>query len=374
MLPIPRRVLYSILALMLVLLGINLWIERSTSLDSSATSLGVGVVGYEAAYELLLELHFPARRSYVRPVHVPHDRVLWMVMPDFLNPEAMLTDTDVNDLKEWIKAGGIAVVMGNVASQWERLDLDATAEAGDQTSLVKGDFARGGLTIPIEGLAHFKSADKDARIRLTSEGKPFALETKIGAGKLIAIADGAFVLNSNLDKADSSVLLVELARAIGTPDFDEHSHGLVASESAFALLSNPRLLILLAIVSITALLWIAQQHSFPARGLRDEQSRAPSLDSFVESLGVLYSQSNDPYAVFNAYRTSFLRRARRHLSPRIELSEHSAIERLARDQSLSDESRSWLQGRKSPTNETELVHAVRALESCHSLTNEHRQQ
>src|SRR5277367_4686211 len=121
MLPIPRRVLYSILALMLVLLGINLWIERSTSLDSSATSLGVGEVGYEAAYELLLELHFPARRSYVRPVHVPHDRVLWMVMPDFLNPEAMLTDTDVNDLREWIKAGGVAVVMGNVASQWKRL-------------------------------------------------------------------------------------------------------------------------------------------------------------------------------------------------------------------------------------------------------------
>jgi hypothetical protein len=371
MLPIPRRVLYLILALMLVLLGINLWIERGTSLDNSATSLGVGVVGYEAAYELLVELHFPAGRSYVRPVHVPHDRVLWMVMPDFLNSEAMLTDTDVNDLKDWIKAGGTAVVMGNVTSQWQRLDLDATAEAGDQTSLIKGDFARGGLTIPIEGLAYFKSADKEARIRLTSDGKPFALEKKMGAGRLIAIADAEFVLNSNLDKADASVLLVDLARAIGTPDFDEYSHGLVASESAFALFSNPRLLILLALSSITALLWIAQQHSFPARGLRDEQGPAPSLDSFVESLGVLYSQSNDPKAVFNAYRTSFLRRARRHLSPRIELSEHSAIERLARDQSLSDESRVWLQGHKSPTNEEELVHAVRALESCHSLTNEH---
>ena len=43
------------------------------------------------------------------------------------------------------------------------------------------------------------------------------------------------------------MLLVDLVRAIGTPDFDEYSHGLVASESAFALFSNPRLLILLAI-------------------------------------------------------------------------------------------------------------------------------
>ena len=373
MLLIPRRVLYLILALMLVLLGINLWIERRASLDNSATSLGVGVVGYEAAYELLLELHFPVSRSYVRPVHVPHDRVLWMIMPDFLNPEAMLTDADVNDLKEWIKAGGVAVVMGNVASQWERLDLDATAEAGDETSLIKGDFARGGLTIPIGGLAHFKRVDKDAPIRLTSDGKPFALEKKMGAGRLIAIADGEFMFNSNLDKADASVLLVDLVRAAGPPDFDEYSHGLVASESAFALFSNVRLLILLAIASITALLWIAQQHSFPARGLRDEQGPAPSLESFVESLGVLYSQSNDPNAVFNAYRASFLRRARRQLSPRIEVSEQSAIERLARDQSLGDESRAWLQGRKSPANEAELVQAVRALESCPGLTNEHRQ-
>lgn len=373
MLPIPRRVLYLILVLMLVLLGINLWIERKTSLDNSATSLGVGIDGYKAAYELLHELHFPARRSYVRPVHAPHDRVLWMIMPEFLNPQATLTSTDVNDLKEWIKAGGVAVVIGNVASQWERLDLDATAVAGDKTSLIRGDFARDGLTIPVEGLAHFKSADKDSLIRLTSDGKPFALEKKMGKGKLIAIADGAFILNSNLDKADASVLLVDLVHAIGTPDFDEYSHGLVASESAFALFSNPRLLILLAIASITALLWIAQQHSFPARGLRDEQGPAPSLDSFVDSLGVLYSQSNDPRAVFNAYRTSFLKRARRQLSPKIELSEQSAIDRLGRDQTLSDESRAWLQGGKSPANEAELVQAVRALESCSGLNNEHRQ-
>jgi len=373
MLRIPRRILYLMLALMLLLLAINLWIERKTSLDNSETSLGVGVVGYKAAYQLLDELHFSATRSYVRPVHVPHDRALWMIVPDFLDPHAKPTDTDMNDLKEWIKAGGVAVVMGSVASQWERLDIDATAEAGDSTSLIKGDFVRDGLTIPIEGLAHFKSADKDARIRLTSDGKPFALEKKMGAGKLIAIADGEFMFNSNLDKADASVLLVDLVRAIGTPDFDEYSHGLVASESAFALFSNPRLLVVLALASITALLWIAQQHSFPARGLRDEQGPAPSLDSFVESLGVLYSRSNDAHAVFSAYRTCFLRRARRQLSPRFELSEQSAIERLVRDQSISDESREWLQGGKSPTNEAELVQAVRALESCPGLVNEHRQ-
>jgi hypothetical protein len=357
---------------MALLLFINLWIERKTSLDNSATSLGVGIVGYKAAYDLLHELNFPVGRSYLRPNRVPQDRVLWMVMPDFLNPQATLTDTDVNDLKSWISAGGVAVVMGTADSQWDRLDFDETVATGDVTSSVKGDFARSALTISIEGLAHFDKADSDTRIRLLSDGQPFALERKIGGGKLIAIADGRFVLNSNLDKADASVLVVDLARALGAPDFDEYSHGLVASESAFALFSNPRLLILLALASLTALLWIAQQHSWPARTPRVQEGPAPSLDSFVESLGVLYAQSNDPNAVFGAYRASFLRRARRQLSPRFEISEHSAIERLARDRALSDEIRLWLAGNRSPANEAELVQAVRALESCPGLTNEPR--
>ncbi len=356
----------------MLLLCINLWIERNASLENSATSLGVGVAGYKGAYELLRELKFPVARSYLRPNHVPHDRVLWMVMPDFLGPQATLTGADVNELKKWIAAGGVAVLMGNLDSKWDRLDLAEEVSAGGATSLVKGDFARAGLTIPIEGLAHFNKADKDTRIRLTSDGKPFALERRVGAGKLIAVADGRFLLNPNLDKADASVLAVDLALALGAPEFDEYSHGLVASESAFALFSNPRLLILLTIAAIAALLWIAQQHSFPARTLCDDEGPAPSLDSFVESLGILYSRSNDRLAAFHAYRTSFLRRARRRLSPGIEVSEQSAIERLARDQSLSDETRQWLEGRQSPASEAELVRAVRALESCTSRTNEPR--
>ena len=61
MLLIPRRVLYLILAMMLVLLGINLLIERRQSLDNSETSLGVGVDGYKAAYELLARIAFSCR-------------------------------------------------------------------------------------------------------------------------------------------------------------------------------------------------------------------------------------------------------------------------------------------------------------------------
>jgi hypothetical protein len=128
---------------------------------------------------------------------------------------------------------------------------------------------------------------------------------------------------------------------------------------------------------MTALLWIAEQHSWPVRRLESQNhGSAPSIDSFVESLGILYSRANDPRAAFRAYRASFIRRARRQISPRVEVSEQVVVDRMMRDRSLSDESRRWLVGNESdpPSTETELVRAVRALESCPSPTHEPRRQ
>jgi len=370
---LPNRVLFSVAALMLLLFCLNQWLQRNRSLEDSGTSFGVGLGGYKAAYDLLRELDIPVTRSYARPNRVPRNRVLWFMVPDFLSSpeEVTVTNADISDLMRWIRAGGTAVIMGDISSDWKRLEIDEHVSVGKDTSTIEGDFAHAARTIPISGVAHFEKADASGRVRLTSGGKPFAIELKVGLGKLIAIADGRFVLNANLDKGDASVLLVDLTRALGAPDFDEHCHGLVAPESTLALLGNPRLLTVLGIALMTALLWIGEQHSWPARMLRDqEQGPAPSLDSFVESLGVLYSRANDPRAAFRAYRASFLRRARRQLSPRIEVSERVVIERLNRDRSLSDDSRRWLGGNEndSPSTEAELVRAVRALESCPSLT------
>ena len=372
---LSKRALFAVAALMLLLFCLNLWLQRNSSLENSGTSFGVGIDGYKAAYDLLRELNIPATRSYARPNRVPHNRVLWFIAPDFLSSpeEVTVTKADTSDLMRWIRAGGTAVMMGDLHSKWERLDIKEPVSAGSDASTIKGDFAPAARTIPIPGVAHFDKADAHGRVRLTSGGKPFAIDLKIGSGRLVAIADGGFVLNSNLDKGDASVLLVDLARALGAPEFDEHSHGLATPESTLALLGNPRLLSVLGIALMTAILWIAEQHSWPARTLGDqEQGPAPSLDSFVESLGVLYSRANDPRAAFRAYRASFLRRARRQVSPRIEVSEQVVVERLGRDRSLSDESRLWLAGDESPSTETELVRAVRALESCPSPTNEPR--
>jgi hypothetical protein len=379
---LPKRALFSALALALLLLCLNLSLERNHSLDASNTSFGVAADGYKAAYDLLSELHFAVTRSYARPNRVPHNRVLWFIVPDFLSPSEgpseAASKADTNDLMDWIRAGGVAVMMGDPKSKWDQLNIEETVSAGGDSSTIQGDFARAARKIPISGFVHFDKIAANSRAVLTSGGgKPFAIDLKIGSGRLVAIADGRFVLNSNLDQGDASVLLVDLARALGTPNFDEHSHGLAMPESTLALLGNPRLLALLGISLMTALFWIAEQHSWPVRKLEvEDHGSAPSIDSFVESLGILYSRANDPRAAFRAYRASFIRRARRQISPRVEVSEQVVIDRMMRDRSHSDEIRRWLAGNESapPSTETELVRAVRALESCPSPTHEPRRQ
>ena len=358
---------------MLLLFCLNVWMQRNSSIDHSNTSFGVGNDGYKAAYELMSDLNIRVTRSYTRPNRVPHNRPLWFIVPDFLSAGEEASKADTSDLMKWIRAGGTAVVMGDLNSDWKRLEIDAPVSAGAKASVIQGDFAAHPRKIPISGLAYFDKAADKGQVRLTAGGKAFAIDLKIGSGRLIAIADGRFVLNSNLDKADASLLLVDLARALGAPDFDEHYHGLAAPVSSLALLAHPRLLAVLAMALMTALLWIGEQHSWPPRQLRDhEHGPSPSIDSFVESLGVLYSRANDPRAAFRAYRASFLRRARRQVSPRIDVPESAMIARLIRDRSLSDEARRWIVGDESPSNETELVHAVCALESCPSLIHEPR--
>ena len=373
MIRLLKSTLFSILILVLLLLSLNLWLQRNTALEQSDTSFGVNRPGYKAAFDLLNELKVPVTRSYFRALRQTHDQVVWFVLPDFLDEEPEAAKPDLNDLMRWIRAGGTAVVMGESDSDWERLYLGETVTAGGDNSTVQGAFSPAARKIPISGLAHFKKPPATGKVQLTADGKPFAIETKIGDGRLIAIADGRFMLNPNLDQGDSSLLLVDLVRALGTPVFDEHCHGLAASASSLALIGHPRLLTVIGFALIAVLLWIAEQRTWPSRGLDDHDGApAPSIASFVDSLGALYARANDPRAAFDAYRASFLRRARRQLSPRMEIAENTVIERIARDRSLSSDSRSWLLGERKPSTENELIQAVRALESCPILKHEQR--
>lgn len=361
---IPRSVLISAGIALLLLFALNLWLEPNRMLQLSGTSFGVAPAGYKAAYDLLSELGFPTQRSYLAPARVPAGTPLWFVSPSFLDGDEEHADEDASTVMDWIQSGGTAVVFGDVGSEWKRLGIKRTASVGKSIATVSGDFARAPRDIPVAGLIHFSTGGDDARVRLAADGAPFALEYAVGKGRLVAIADDRFLRNENLAKADSSVLLVDLARALGSADFDERFHGLAAPVSLLAAIARSRVMLPIALGLLAALAWMGEQRIWPRRMLAArEEAPAPSIAGFVESLGVLYSRLGDPAAVFRAYRTGFLRRLRRELSPRAELPEQVLLERLARDRSLSEQTRRWLIEGAVPKNRAELVIAVRAIES-----------
>src|SRR5256885_13948312 len=103
--------------------------------------------------------------------------------------------------------------MGTAGSDWKRLEVDETASSRDHATPVKGDFSPTARKLPLSDPAIFDKPAPKAQTRLTMDGKPFALEYKVGTGRLIAIADGRFMQNSQLDEDDARVLVVDLARA-----------------------------------------------------------------------------------------------------------------------------------------------------------------
>jgi hypothetical protein len=355
-----------VVAVLLVLLGINLWLWPNTDLQLSTTSFGVGTDGYKAAYDLLSELGLPVTRSYVAVSQVPRSRPLWLVSPSFLDAGQKDSDVDPDApaLLKWVDSGGTAVVFGEPGSVWEKLGIKRGTSEGGQTSFIAGDFAPLACEVPVSGLLHFSTGGGQARVRLRSAQAPFALEMPVGAGRLIAVADGRFMRNVNLGQGDGSVLVFDLARALGAPVFDERCHGFAAPASLLGLIVNSRPVVPLALSLLATLLWIAEQRRWPRRTLADPpQGPQPSIGSFVESLGVLYSRVRDPQAVFRAYRSGFVRRLGKQISARAELPEDRVIDRLVRDQSLSSETRRWLVDGVPPRDEKELVLAIRAIES-----------
>jgi uncharacterized protein DUF4350 len=366
---LSRRSLVSLVAAVVLLLGLNLWMAPKVALRESPTSFGVERQGYKAAYNLLLELGVPVRRSYVRPGAVPANGSLWLVSPSFLNGDLRDDDAAGGALLRWVRAGGTAVVFGDPESDWKRLNIKRGLGVGGAANLIKGDFAPRARQLDAIELVHFAAANDHAahakaRVRLTCDGAPFALEMPLGAGRLVAVADGRFMRNANLGSGDASVLLVDLVRALGPPVFDEYFHGMVESGSLVATLAGSRVILPLVAGLLLALLWIGEQHSWPPRRLAERaEEPVPSIASFLDSLAVLYARARDPGAAFRAYRAGFLHRVRRQLWPQGEFSEQLLLERLERDRSLLPETRHWLIDGAAPASESELVSAVRAIES-----------
>ncbi len=226
-----------------------------------------------------------------------------------------------------------------------------------------------------DGSAKGSAANARERVVLSANGKPFALEVSMGKnhGRMVAIADSKFLRNENLGEGDASLLVADLARQYGAPAFDEHSHGLAPASSLVDAVLESRAILPILVGLLLAMLWAASERAWPRRPSADgAELPAPSIAGFVESLSILYSRAGDPAAVFRAYRAGFLRRLRRQLGVRADYPEDLLKERLARDRSLSAETRHWLLDAELPSEQGDLINAVRAIESYPRQARENR--
>jgi hypothetical protein len=261
-------------------------------------------------------------------------------------------------------AGGTVIVFGGTDSDWKRLEIPVRTYAGTEHAALTGDFAPTMRRIAVPSLLHFEAVPKAAQVRLRADDAPFAIERKIGTGRLIAVADDRFLRNLNLGNADNSLLFIDLVRRFDKAMFDEHCHGMVGDVSLDAAVLNSHAMLPIGVGLLLAMVWILAQQTWPRRLAPDTLDLpSPTIAPFVESLGVLYSRAADPQAAFFAYRDGFLRRLRRQLMPLGVNDEEVMLQRIARDRSLSDETRRWLVGPYAPKNNVELVQAVRAIEA-----------
>ena len=219
--------------------------------------------------------------------------------------------------------------------------------------------------IDVRNLRHFDPARLNGFTRVLGwPDAPYAVEKRIGRGRLIAIADAAPLQNQQLDRADHVLLAIDLARAYGSPLFDERCHGMQPEVSLASALGWARAWLLAAGLGLCALLALWHLRSVPASTLARAPALDPGLAGFVDSLAVLYARKapRDAAAVYRAYLHGVRFRLRQQLYGARGGSDELLAHRLQRELGGEPELLASLQGQRAPQSERELRACVRELE------------
>jgi hypothetical protein len=380
----------------LVLVGL---LRGGDERDITATSFGRVPQGYGAVYDLLGELGFPVARVFDPIGRVPAERTVWWITPDggcaapsltepgfadwirgggtavvFLSSGAdCAPDAELAGLALPARLGcGCEADTAAPAENGEAAQGDAEPETGEdaaeppsfadlEAALDGEPGAEGEPTrTKIEGPLVRTARELEARrpisfvpeeewspaaiakdgaepwqVVATRDGQPFALERRIGAGRLVVVADGRFLANRALGRADSALLATDLASALGAPWFDERAHGLVVSRDAVSyLLRSP------AAASLAGLLLLALAFAWfgaaePPRRVAELDLGAPTLESYVASLAGLYAATGDHARVLERYREVTARRLRRRLGLAPDAPLAALLDRLTRRRGVS---------------------------------------
>jgi hypothetical protein len=328
--------------------------------ELTATSFGKVPQGHGAVYELLEELGLPVARSFAPLEELPPDRTVWWVAPDEGCEAPSLAGAPLRDF---------VLALPPREGEGEEEPEASRAEAKPEVVRLEGPLLRAPRALETPAPVRFaaesawsdelRDAEGGWQVAASLAGRPFALARELGAGRLVVFAEGRFLDNEGLGRADAAPLAVDLALALGPPVFDERSHGLVPSRSTLGYLARSPALLSFFGMALLALVFAWYGAAEPPRRVREHDPGAPTLESYVHSLAGFYAATGDHARVFERYRELSARRLRRHFG----LPPDAALDlRLARRRGLSPEGLARLASDAPVASAAELASAAALLD------------
>lgn len=314
----PTRVRIVAAVGFLVLIGVAL-LRSGGERTLTATTFGAVPRGFGALYALLEELDLPVARSLRPAVELDAAAPVWWLAAPALCDAVAPAGSAAASLRQWIEAGGVAVV---ALPPLETAVCSAVAgfaaprTAAEPTLPAAQRRAEGSLLprprdlVP-DGLAAFAAAD-GWHVLAQRGGRPFVQERRLGAGVLVLVADATVFSNRWLDRGDNAVFALDLVRGWGAPRFDEHAHGFRRHESAARYLATSPAAVVFLALTLFAALHVWRSRLLPERGDDAGVAAAPVLEAYVESLAQLLAATRDHARVADACRALAAARLRRH--------------------------------------------------------------
>jgi hypothetical protein len=200
-------------------------------------------------------------------------------------------------------------------------------------------------------------------VKVRKGESPFVVTRAAGAGRVVLVADVAFLENRCFARDDAAPLAADLVRAFGVPLLDEHAHGLRAPRGVVAsLAASPAALFFVTAAALCGLL--AWRGTAVPPALADEGvAPAPSLEEFVASLAALYAGTGDTARVLERYRELCASRLRRLFGLPPETPRAHLVERLARTGGISKAGIEALASDHAARERGEVEREARALDA-----------
>lgn len=227
---------------------------------------------------------------------------------------------------------------------------------------VEGELVRSARRVESTGAASFRAESDEWRVVARLDDEPFALERRLGDGRLVVLADAFFLHNRWLDRADAAPLLLDLVARHGAPRIDEYQHGLRLETGTLRFLAGSPAVWPFAALTVLGVLVVWWGSALAGGAPREPEPPAPALGDFVGALAGLYARTRDVGTVAERYREVALARLRRHFGLPPETPASRLAERLRQRGTLRREQVARLAGRVAVGSRGELRARARELD------------